>query len=281
MKHLLLLISVLIAGCSTNEVPRKSPEDKKADIHYTHGTASLKNKDYTNALEKLISANHFRSNDTKILNNLGMAYYFKEDLANAEKYLIEAIKADEKNSDAKNNLASLYFNRGDYEKARVLYQQIRKDLLYRAQYRVLYNLALIEFKRGDSLTTKSLLDLSLDQNADYCPSHFLMGRLNEVGQNYQEAYNSYRRAYQGVCLKSPSPHFKSAEMLEKMGKLEQAKAKYNEIIENFSKTKFASMAMERSLRINSDSAQSSYSEASSDRMKKLEDELNKFQAPSF
>ena len=94
--HLIVTLLFFVVGCGGQQVVDKSTEEKKADLYYSTGTANLMNGSYTEALDKLIEANQLRPNDTKILNNLGMAYYFKNDVKNALFHIKKAIEVDPK-----------------------------------------------------------------------------------------------------------------------------------------------------------------------------------------
>lgn len=280
-RNILLFLLMVFSGCSLFSNQEKNIQDKKADIHFAHGTYSLKNKNYIEALDKLITADSLRPNDSKILNNLGMAYYFRKDTTSAIAKIKKSLEVDPKNSDARNNLGTIYFNLGKYKLAQQQYEAILTDLVYQGQFRVLYNLALIYFKRGDSLNANQYLEKSLAENPSYCPSYFLKARIFEEARNLEEAYKHYRKAYGGVCYKQPVPHFKAGEVLTKMGKYEQAVAKYNDIVEMFPNTKHAVKATEKILQIQNSSIYNGSSDAYTERMQKIEEEVKKYQAPSF
>ena len=76
-----------------------------------------------------------------------MAYYFRKDTTSAIAKIKKSLEVDPKNSDARNNLGTIYFNLGKYKLAQQQYEAILTDLVYQGQFRVLYNLALIYFKR--------------------------------------------------------------------------------------------------------------------------------------
>ena len=139
----LFLSCSLLTGNDT-----KTNKDKRADIYYSHGTSKLILKDYTNALKFLLKAKSLKPNDTKVLNNLAMTYYFKKDFRKSQENFLKALRSDPQNSDARNNLASLYLKRGLLKKAEREYRRVQENLIYPHQYRVSYNLALIHLKRG-------------------------------------------------------------------------------------------------------------------------------------
>ena len=88
-KMLVFFICLYLAtGCASQD--KKNTIKKKADLHYSHGTNALMNKEYTKALQHLGKALELRNNDSKIHNNIGMTYYFKKKFTLAAKHLKKA-----------------------------------------------------------------------------------------------------------------------------------------------------------------------------------------------
>ena len=77
-------ILLIVAGCGSTTRDISDPINRKAELHYNQGTKKLIEKDYTAALDHLLKAKMHKKNDSKILNNLGMAYYFKKKSVLAE-----------------------------------------------------------------------------------------------------------------------------------------------------------------------------------------------------
>tara|TARA_Y100001954_G_scaffold114555_1_gene123908 strand:- start:499 stop:1410 length:912 start_codon:yes stop_codon:yes gene_type:complete len=227
----------------------KTNKDKRADIYYSHGTSKLILKDYTNALKFLLKAKALRPNDTKILNNLAMTYYFKKDFKKSQESFLKALRANPENSDARNNLASLYFKRGFLKRAEKEYLRVLEDLIYPHQYRVHYNLALIYLKRGKVKSVLKHLKSSIAGKKDYCPAKFQLGELYFSQKLYQLAHKNFLEASKGTCYGEPAPHFKQALALEKLGKPQEALKKYELIIEKFPDSNFGKFAKKRSRNI--------------------------------
>ena len=237
MKMILLLILFLTMACSTSE-----QTNKKAEIYYSHGSSKLMTKEYTEALELLQKAEQLHPNDSKVHNNLGMAYYFKNRFDMAKIHLNKAIKLDSKNSDAKNNLASILYHENNLTEAKRLYLEIQKDLIYKNQYRVNYNLALIAIREGNIIQAINYLTQAIAERDDYCPAHFKLGELAERHQNLKKAYIHYQDASKGTCVNLPASHYKQAELLLKMNELDKAQEKLFQIRDQFSTSPYSHMA---------------------------------------
>ncbi|MCY4523804.1 MAG: tetratricopeptide repeat protein, partial [Halobacteriovoraceae bacterium] len=149
---------------------------------------------------------------------------------------------NEKNSDARTNLASLYFRSGKYEDATREYLKVLEDLVYKHQYRVYYGLALISLERKRPLEARKYLQKSIEEKEDYCAAHFKLGELAKEAYHYNEAYKRFKLASQGTCFQEPRPHYEQALTLMQMRDFKKAHAKLKEIIEMFPKSSYSEMA---------------------------------------
>jgi len=236
---------ILIGGCATTSsdgLKDLAPEEKKANLYYDYGTNALVNKDYTKALTNLKKAVEIDNEKSHFQNNLGMAFYFKGDSDSAIKHLQRSILLDDKNSDAKNNLASVFFNIGHKEKARELYLSILKDLEYNKQFRIYYNLGLLELEKRKVNSAVSYFKKSIKDNKSYCPSHYQLGVIASQTHNYHQAANSFQNASLGTCAKNPDPHFQEAEALMNLGEKGKAILKFKEVTNLFPKSNYAALA---------------------------------------
>jgi len=214
----------------------------KADIYYDEGTRRLVDKDYTNALDMLLKAKELNPKDSKIRNNLGMSYYFKKQYPLAIDEISEAIKLDERNSDARNNLGAIYIEQGELEKAEKELNKVIEDLIYQHQFRTYYNLALISQKKKDNIKVIHFLKKSIEEKGDYCPSHFLLGKIYQESFQFQMSYDHFLSASQGTCYQYPEPHYYQALMLFELKKIDKARDKFLDFLERHENTDLANSA---------------------------------------
>lgn len=239
----LFLSSILLVSCASNEtLPEKTVEQKKAEIYYGQGTNDLVRKNYSQALINLLKARDFDPKDSQIRNNLGMAYYFREqpELAIAE--LLKAIDLDKKNSDAKVNLGTIYMEQNRLKEARAQYEEVVKDLTYTAQFRNYYNLAVLALKDGDRKEAFDFLFKSIKEKDDYCQAHFKLGELYTEEYKFKQALDSFSESSKGTCVTEPAPHYQQALSLMNLGRFEEARRKFKEIMEKFPKSRFNALA---------------------------------------
>lgn len=245
MKVLVILLSVFLTACASKKTKEQSPAEKKAMIYYTEGTRQLVAKEYTKALKNLLEANRLLPNNTKICNNLGMAFYLKGNKERAISYIQNAIQVDSKNTDARINLATIYMNQGQLELAENQYKLILKDLVYEGQYKTYYNLGILSNKRRDSQQAIKYFKKSVDINENYCPSYFQLGKIAMDAGAYPKAYEYFKEAGMGVCYNTPEPTYMQAMALIKLGRFEQAQNKLESIMGRFDKGRYAVLARKK------------------------------------
>lgn len=250
VQGLLLVLAIICASCSSRPKDN-SPEAKKADLYYGQGTHLLIQKEYTKALKNLIEADRYRPNDTKILNNLGMAYYFKGSHQLAINTIKSAIEVDPKNSDARINLATIYMHLKKNDLAEKQYNIVLKDLVYERQYKTFYNLALLSLKKKNTIKAKELLKESLAVNESFCPASFLHGKLSYKEGQYKEAKKYFTLAQKGFCHQNAEPQLYLAKTLAMLNEFFEAEQKLNEISEQFAMTKWEAAARRELVRVRS------------------------------
>lgn len=215
----------------------------KSEIFYNMGTNSLMKKEYTEALSKLLDANKLDPDNSKILNNLGMAYYFKKDVESAKNYLTKSLKIDSDNADARNNLASIYLEEGKITLAEEQYLKITTILTYTNRFRTFYNLGILNQKLGNEEKAKSYFQQSIEENINYCPGHLQLGHLAYRDQKYEKALEHYKDASMGICFHNPVSQYGSAKTLLKLERYDKAIAKFEEIANRFTDSKYSKMAL--------------------------------------
>lgn len=242
MKNALIMITFLFVTSCSSMNSQKEINKTKSDLYFAEGTERLVNQEYTEALRNLIQADELDPDNSKIINNLAMAYYFKGKAEMAKNLLNKSMKLDPKNSDAKNNLASIYFNEKKYLEAKKLYEEITADLLYGHTYRVYYNLALIELEFNNREKAITLLEQAIGNRIDYCPAGYRLATLyKEMGQ-YKKSLDTFKDTTKENCAQNPEPFYEWANLLHTLGKDTEALIKYTHVLEKFPSSPLAQNA---------------------------------------
>jgi type IV pilus assembly protein PilF len=233
---MLVLGLIFLASCASKD----KLEKKQAGLYFGAGTQSLMSQNYTEALNSLLKANQLDPNNSDILNNLGMAYYFKGEQDLATKHLSRALEIDNTNSDAKINLASIYYRNGDIQNAEHIYKEVLKDLTYEKQARTYYNLGILEMEhKKNTVAAERYFTKAVKEDENYCPAYFQLGLINYNQRKYNLALRTFKDAGMGTCYDSPAPHYYQALTMIKLGEFTEARLKLNDIDTRFKKSIFA------------------------------------------
>lgn len=243
-----LLGLLVLTACATKQTEQTN---KKADIYYGAGTQGLLDKEYTEALKNLLQADKLRPNDSAILNNLGMAYYFKGEKDLAVKTIKRALDINPDNSDAKTNLASIMLRDGKVDEAEAIYKKILKDLTYDKYARVYYNLGIIEIQvRKNAVTAENYFKKAIEEDDNYCAAYYQLGSIQYKRRQYNSAMKNFKEAVLGTCNENPEPHYYQALVYIQQRRYIDARIKLDEISSRFSKTNFAKLARQKTLELN-------------------------------
>jgi type IV pilus assembly protein PilF len=246
---MVLLALFSLVSCSSRE---KDLKNRKANIHFGAGTQSLMAGNYTEALTNLKKADELDPQNPDIMVNLGMAYYFKDERDIAVKYLQKSLEIKPKeNSDARINLASIYYREGNYTEAEKLYKQVLKDLTYDKQARTYYNLGMLEFEqKKNTVAAESYFKKSIKEDDNYCPSYFQLGILNYKRRQFKTSLKNFKEASMGMCNESPAAHFYQGLVLIELRRFTDARMKFDEVETRFKKSIYSAKARTKITEIN-------------------------------
>lgn len=244
---LMLAVAMFFVACSSTADKTKKHQ---ADLYFGAGTQSLMTQDYTDALKNLLKANELDPENSGILNNLGMAYYFKGERDLAIKTLKRSIEINENNSDAKVNLASIYYREGDVNNSEKIYKSVLKDLTYEKQARTLYNLGIIELKRINNVAAENYFKKSVKEDGNFCPSYYQLGLLQYGRKQFNSALKNFKEASMGVCFDSPAAHYYQGLTLSALKRYNEARMKFDEIDARFKNSEFAVKARTKMMELN-------------------------------
>lgn len=246
MKFIFGILTVLLAvSCASNSKDELTPEQKKAEIYYNYGTNALTYQRYTESLKYLLNAYKLRPDDSRICNNLGMAYYFKGQTPLAIQSIKRSIELDPKNSDALNNLASIYYGEKKYDEALALYQRVASDLIYPHQYRTYGNMGLIYEAKGMNLAAIEHFKLSIKENPNFCPSYYNLGNISMKRSDYATAIKAFSEGIKGQCVDQGATHLALANAYIKNHQVNKAADVYRQYIELFPNSEYTTIAKEK------------------------------------
>jgi Tfp pilus assembly protein PilF len=246
-KVLIFLVLMTAVACSSS---RKN-EKNQAALYFGAGTQSLMSQQYTEALTNLLKANQLDPDNSEILTNLAMAYYFKGEKETAIRYLKRSVELDGSNSDAKVNLASIHYHDGNIAKAEQTYKEVLRDLTYDKQARTFYNLGVLELeKKNNSVAAENYFRKSLKEDDNYCPSYYQIGLMQFKRKQFHLALKSFKDATLGTCNESAISHYYQALTLTELKRFSEARMKYDEIDSRFRNSDYAEKARKKLIELN-------------------------------
>lgn len=235
-----LLATILaLAGCMA--MPNEN--NKEAEIHLQLGVSSLSQGNYPQAMRELLIAEKLSPENPVIQNNLGLAYYVRERYDLAEKHILKALEINDKYTDARNNLTSIYIDQSKFDKALVEANKVINDLTYSSPEKAQNNLGLIYFKTGKYNLAKKTFQKSLEMQKDNCTASSYYGRSLYELKDLKRASEALDQAV-GFCqrLQFDEPHYYSALTYYELGNAERAEARLEELIKIYPQGKYVTKA---------------------------------------
>lgn len=102
-------------------------EDRYASMVYNNlAVISTREGNFDLAIEELKRAIKSDPLNSKSYLNLGYIYKYKKDIPKAKDYFLYAVYTDQDNVDAMMNLASIYLDEGNTERAQLIYNEVKK-----------------------------------------------------------------------------------------------------------------------------------------------------------
>lgn len=141
---LIALLLLLLCACGAS-VERQN----QARSHYTLGLSHLQNGSPTLALKELLKAVELDSSDAEIQAGLAQAYQLKKAFTEAESHYLKALKLSEDDPRYLNNLAALYIDMEEWDKAIDYFTQAANNLLFMRTEVALSGIGYAHFRKGD------------------------------------------------------------------------------------------------------------------------------------
>ncbi len=240
MKFFLLSFAILsLFGCATNSRENK----ERAALHMDIGTGFLAQGQYPQAMSELLNAEQLDPSNPRILNNLGIAFYVRGRLKQAEGKFRRAIKVEPKFSDAKNNLARVLLDQRRFNEAIRLLQEVEGDLTYTNPEKTLSTLGMAYFEMGQFAKAESYLSRSLEMRRENCTTANYYGRtLYEVKKVKQAARVLDQAIDYCRPTKFEEPIYFSAMSYFSLGEKAKTRARLDELLKEYPQSKYVAKA---------------------------------------
>jgi Tfp pilus assembly protein PilF len=221
-----LMLAFQLFGCQTTNSTNK----QKASLHLQIGMSHYKAGLYPQALSEILKAHQLDKNNPAILNNLGLAYFMRGKPDLAEKYLRQALQADPKFTDSRNNLVRVLIERKDFTTAQNEMDKVLADLTYGGLDRAYLNQGLIYFNQSKFPAAEKYFAKSVEAQKDDCIARNYLARSIFEQSHYARAAAAFDKAI-AFCQKIlfDEPHYYSALAYFRAGDRDRAKIRFQEI----------------------------------------------------
>ena len=187
MRIFFSLLLVVLFACA----PVTNPPDKlkQAEVNYKMAISHLQAKNPTMALKKLLPAVEMDPSNSSIHVALAQAYQQKRSYANAERHYLKALELSADDPRYLNNLASLYLDMQQWDKAIVYFDRASADLLFTNAHIALTGKGYAFFRKNDFNSALEQYDEVLAIAPRYAPAYYLKSQVyNELGEMEQSRY---------------------------------------------------------------------------------------------
>lgn len=196
-KYLICFIFILLSACASTPGPR---ERDYAQLHTQMGNGHFEKGDYPRALNEFLIALKLDPTNAVIHNNIGLAYSAQKRYLLAIRHLKKALELSPQYTEARNNLARIQIDFGDYKPARTNLQIVFKDLTFPHPQRAWLNLGLLEFKLDNFQQAQVAFLTALRLDDSSCFAYTYYARSTQGMKEYRQAIPMYEKAIQ-LCGK--------------------------------------------------------------------------------
>lgn len=216
-------------GCATADGV-DSNRKKSAELKMEIGVSHLERNNLPMALKELLAAAELDPNNHLIQNNLGLVYFIREKNELAAKHFARAFAINPQFTEAKNNLARVYIETQQFNKAALLLDQVLADLTYTNTYSANFNYGLLFFNQRDFNQAKPYFFKVLNENSNDCYAQVYYSRtLIETGKIQLAADQLDKAARLCVYSQNDEAHFYAAIAQYRLGHKAKAVEKFQEL----------------------------------------------------
>jgi len=241
MIRLLTIIGILLlcAACATTN----EENERRGLLHLQAGTSSLSTGDYPNAMAELLKAEEMLPNNPVVQNNLGLAFFVRGKIKEAEEHFRKAVRELPKYTEARNNLGRALTELGKLNEAIKELKIAADDLTYPTPEKSYSNLGLAYFKKRDFVKASEYFTKALQIQENSCSAMNFYGQTLYEQKKYTSAAESFDRAIT-ICKKEKfdEPYYFAGLSYMKAGQREQSVARLEELLQLFPKTAYQAKA---------------------------------------
>ena len=165
----------------------RAKKKEQAQLHLQLGTSLLESGQYPEALRALNEAYHLDPENSAILNNLALAYFYRGRPKTAVIYLEKALELNAQDTEAMNNLGRILLELGQWDRAEKLLIQATEDLMYAQPEKPYFNLGMLYLQKKDFDRSARHLKQALQYKKDMAQAWLLLSRAHMGQKKFKEA----------------------------------------------------------------------------------------------
>lgn len=208
------------------------------------GTGYLTGGNLPLAIKELSIAKDLDPKNYAILNNLGLAYYYRQEYSLAGKEFQEALVISPNYTEARSNLSRVFISTEKYAEAIDILKVATRDLTYRQPEKIWANLGMAQLELKKYNDAELSLKKAITLNRHYCPAFTLLGKTHYKLEKYSLAAHVLDQAvFKCRTQYYDEPNYYGALSYLQLGKKNVARAKLKEIIDKFPNGNYAPKAI--------------------------------------
>ncbi|NOY13961.1 MAG: tetratricopeptide repeat protein [Deltaproteobacteria bacterium] len=227
-----IVYALLVAGLSGCMVAVRQQQSarQQADVHYKLGLSQLESNNPTRALRELLIAVRNGPNDSAIHAALAEAYQLKKAYPQAERHYLQAIKLSKGDPRYENNLASLYLDMQQWDKAISYFDKAGSNLLFLNSHVALTGKSYAYFKKGDYPAALRQIEDVIAIAPRYARAYYIQSEVYQALGQEDKARQSLNRAV-AVAPDFIPAIYQLGLMLQQDKQLTAAREKFKQVVE--------------------------------------------------
>jgi len=230
LKFVTLLLLLTLFACVPVTPKSKQTDTERANVHYKMAQAKLQSGNPTGALKELLAAVELDPENAIIQIALAQTYQRKKAYSLAEKHYLKALELSDNDPRYENNLASLYLDLEQWDKAIYYFDQATHNLLFVDTAVSIAGKGYAYYKKNDFQTALGYLNESIELAPRYASPYFFKSKIYHAMGNINKEKIALKRAIQ-IEPKFLEPRYQLALLLAQENSIAEAIDQLEAIIE--------------------------------------------------
>ncbi len=226
-----LVYWLCIFGCcscaATSQELQKNQQ--QGEVHYKLGVSYLQANNPTMALKEFLQAVEYQPQDSANHVALAQAYQLKKSYLNAERHYLKALELEPGEPSYQNNLASLYLDMGEWQKAADYFAEAAGNLIFLNPHVALTGKGYALYRKGDHSAALASFDEAMEAEPRYAPAYFYKSEVLGSLEQHEQALELLERAVE-LAPQYVQARYQLAILLLKENRIEEAADEFQAVV---------------------------------------------------